>query len=148
VQKDRKEGKKALTAMILLLPVLIALGALGGVSAGTPLSHVNSRVRLAERVWMEDTGKVTDTTEPSDAFRGTARPKDELYAEVVRINGKFAVGGGVFGGFVGLVIGSKLIQFSLRRRRVEYEADRSSCLSCGRCFAYCPVKKDSAIADA
>jgi len=148
VQKDRKEGKKALTAMILLLPVLIALGALGGIRAGTSLSHVNSRVRLAERVWMEDTGKVTDTIEPSDAFRGTGRPKDELYAEAVRINGKFAVGGGVFGGFVGLVIGSKLIQFSLRRRRVEYEADQSSCLSCGRCFAYCPVKKDSAIADA
>lgn len=140
--KDRKEGKKAFTFIVILLPVLIVFGALLGVRAGTPLSHVNPRVRLAERIWMEDTKIVGDTTESSDAFRGTGRPKDELYAEAVRINGKFAVGGGVFGGFVGLVIGSKLILLFLRRRQVDYEADRSSCLSCGRCFAYCPIGKD------
>jgi NosR/NirI family transcriptional regulator, nitrous oxide reductase regulator len=140
--KDRKEGKKAFTFIIILLPVLIILGALLGVRAGTPLSHVNPRVRLAERVWMEDTKIVGDTTESSVAFRGTGRTKDELYAEAIRINGKFVIGGGIFGGFVGLVIGSKLILLFLRRRQIDYEADRASCLSCGRCFAYCPVGKD------
>jgi len=141
--KDRKEGKKPFTAMILLLPVLIVLGALLGIRAGIPLSHVNPRVRLAERVWMEDTGIVADTTDASNAFRGTGRTKDELYAEIININGKFTIGGGILGGFIGLVIGSKLIQFSLRRKQTEYEADRSSCVSCGRCFAYCPVGKDA-----
>jgi len=140
--KDRKEGKKAFTFIVILLPVLITLGALLGVRAGTPLSHVNPRVRLAERIWIEDTKIVGDTTESSNAFRGTGRPKDGLYAEAVSINGKFVIGGGIFGGFVGLVIGSKLILLFLRRRQMDYEADRSSCLSCGRCFAYCPVGKD------
>ena len=74
--KDRKEGKKAFTFIVILLPLLITLGALLGVRAGTPLSHVNPRVRLAERIWMEDTKIVGDTTESSDAFRGTGSPKD------------------------------------------------------------------------
>jgi ferredoxin len=25
-----------------------------------------------------------------------------------------------------------------RRRNADYEPDRGECLSCGRCFAYCP----------
>jgi len=141
--KSQKEGKKYFTTMILLLPALIAIGVFLGIRAGTPLARVNPRVRLAERIWMEDTDNVKDTTEASDAFRGTGHPKDELYAEALIINRKFTFGGGIFGGFVGLVIGSKLIKFSLRRRQIDYEADRSSCLSCGRCFAYCPVGKEA-----
>jgi ferredoxin len=48
------------------------------------------------------------------------------------------MGGWIVGGFVGLVIGLKLIGLSIRRKRTDYEADRASCLACGRCFKYCP----------
>jgi NosR/NirI family transcriptional regulator, nitrous oxide reductase regulator len=32
----------------------------------------------------------------------------------------------------------KLIHLSLRRRRTDYQPDRAACVSCGRCFWYCP----------
>ena len=42
------------------------------------------------------------------------------------------------GAWIGLVIGVKLIHLNIRRRRTEYEPDRANCVSCGRCFWYCP----------
>ena len=45
------------------------------------------------------------------------------------------------GGWVGLVIGVKLIHLSLRRRRTDYSPDRGGCVSCGRCFWYCPCEQ-------
>lgn len=38
----------------------------------------------------------------------------------------------------GLVIAVKLIALTLRRERTEYEVDHAACLSCGRCYEYCP----------
>ncbi|HGJ64647.1 TPA: 4Fe-4S binding protein, partial [bacterium] len=131
-----KENKKLFVIMILLLPILIAGGVFLGIQSGAPLSHVNFKVRLAEQIWLEDTNAVTETTEPSEAFRGTGNPKEALYQEVINIKRKFTIGSGIFGGFVGLVIASKLISLALRNKRTDFEADRSNCISCGRCFAY------------
>jgi ferredoxin len=36
----------------------------------------------------------------------------------------------------------KLISLSVFRRRTDYEADRATCLACGRCFPYCPVEHE------
>jgi hypothetical protein len=63
---------------------------------------------------------------------------EELYDEASAIRAKFAIGGWFLGGFVGLVAGLKLISLTVRRQRPDYEADRASCLACGRCFEYCP----------
>ncbi|MHC4483100.1 MAG: 4Fe-4S binding protein, partial [Planctomycetota bacterium] len=62
----------------------------------------------------------------------------DLYDEASAIIDRFAFGGWFFGGFVGLVVGLKLIGLSVRRQRTDYEADRASCIACGRCFEYCP----------
>jgi Pyruvate/2-oxoacid:ferredoxin oxidoreductase delta subunit len=39
---------------------------------------------------------------------------------------------------VGLVFGVKLVQLTVRRQRTDFEPDRGACVSCGRCFWYCP----------
>jgi len=139
--RNRLEGKKYLAILIVLLPVLIVTGGFIGFKLSTPFSHVNSTVSLAERVWLEDTGKVEGTTDASDAFRQTGRPVNELYDEAWAIKKQFNLGGALFGGFIGLVIGIKLIYLSIRRRRIDYETDRNLCLSCGRCFSYCPIDR-------
>ena len=54
----------------------------------------------------------------------------------------FALGGALFGAFIGLVIGGKLLALSVKRRRTDYEADRASCLACGRCYSYCPKEHE------
>jgi ferredoxin len=97
-----------------------------------------------------------------EAFRNTGRPPAALYEEASQHwfpleVGKFlkclltfqfarAAGllktfhwlGGGLGAWAGLVIGIRLIALSLHRRRVDYEPDRANCVSCGRCFWYCP----------
>jgi len=55
---------------------------------------------------------------------------------------RFALGGALLGGFLGFVVGGKLIALSVRRRRTDYEADPAGCLACGRCYRYCPKEHE------
>lgn len=137
--RNRFAGKKILAWFIASLPVLIIIGILLGLFVSKPLSRINPTVSLAQRVYLEETGKEKEMTEASDAFRRTGRSPDELYADAAKINKQFIIGAGIMGGFLGLVFGVKLIQLSVKRVRTDYEADRISCVSCGRCFKYCPV---------
>ena len=110
--------------------------------AGSNLDDVMSRshptVRLAERVMLEESDQVEGTTDASSAFRGSGKSTEALYSEASTIRSQFYLGGWLFGGFIGLVIGIKLINSSIRHNRTDYEADRASCLACGRCFQACP----------
>lgn len=120
-EKDRSKGKRALAFLFFLLPIFIVVGTLIGIKLGTPLSKVNRNVTLSERIWTEETGVVKGTTESSDAFRSTGKLKEELYESALKINKKFAKGSGILGGFMGMVIGSKMILLSIRRNRMNYE---------------------------
>jgi NAD-dependent dihydropyrimidine dehydrogenase PreA subunit len=120
------------------LPVLVLASGWAGAGLKAVTSRVHATVRLAERIYLEDTGKVEGTTDASSAFRATGKEVKELYDEAFAIIDEFALGGWLLGGFVGLVIGLKLIRLTVRRKRTDYEADRASCLACGRCFEYCP----------
>ncbi len=135
---DYKKGKKRLTFLIVLLPVLMFAG--GWMTSG--VKHVTARmhetVRLAERIHAEETSQVTDSTDASAAFRAAGRAIQELYDEAQDIRADFGTGGWIFGAFVGLVVGLKLIGLSVWRQRTDYEASRASCLACGRCYKCCP----------
>ena len=41
----------------------------------------------------------------------------------------------------GWFFGGKLVSLSGESRRKGYEPDRTNCLGCGRCFAYCPRER-------
>jgi ferredoxin len=102
---------------------------------------VHATVRLADRIYLEETGQAEDTTDASSAFRATGKEVKDLYAEALEIQAGFGLGGWLSGGFVGLVLALKLIAVSCRRRRTDYQADRAGCLACGRCFEYCPQEQ-------
>jgi hypothetical protein len=76
---------------------------------------------------------------PDDLALERARqtPK-EILTEAAGIRHRFDIGGWIFGAWVGLVIGAKLISLSVRRKRTDYEPDRGECFACARCFEYCP----------
>ncbi len=135
-------GKKRLAVLLLLLPILILLCGWTGSGLRKVTSRMHQTVRLAERIHLEDTGKVEDTTDASLAFRATGKETKALYEDALNIRAEFGLGGWFFGGFIGLVIGLKLITVSVWRQRTDYEADRASCLACGRCFKYCPKERE------
>ena len=135
---DYNKSKRRLMFLIILLPILVlSFGWIGSVLRPVT-SRVHATVRLADRIYLEETGQEEETTDASNAFRATGKEIKELYAEALAIQSRFGLGGWLSGGFVGLVIALKLIGLSLRRRRTDYEADRAGCLACGRCFEYCP----------
>ena len=140
--KEYKVAKLRLAFLLVLLPILICAGGWGGYELRGWLAQVHPQVRLAQRVYLEENGQVEGTTDASDAFRATGRPSAELYAEATEIRDRFAIGGVLFGAFVGLVIGGKLLTLSVKRRRTDYEADPASCLACGRCYSYCPKEHE------
>jgi ferredoxin len=136
--RDYVIARKRLVFLMLVLPALVLLGGWLGSSVKAVTARAHETVRLAERIYLEESGAVTDTTDASSAFRATGKEIGQLYSEASNIRSQFGLGGWVFGGFVGLVIGLKLIGLSIWRQRKDYEADRASCLACGRCFEYCP----------
>jgi ferredoxin len=136
--KEYSRSKKRLALLMVLLPVLAFLGGWAGYGLKATTAKMHATVRLAERVRLEETGKVEGTTDASDAFRALGTETAELYDDASDIRARFGLGGWILGGFVGFVIGMKLIGVSVWRHRTDYEADRASCLACGRCFEYCP----------
>lgn len=135
-------AKRRLALFLVLLPILVAGGGWGGYALKSQLARVHPRVRTAERVYLEEAGQVQGTTNVSDAFRATGQTTEVLYADATRIRGRFALGGALLGGFIGLVAGGKLLVLSIRRRRTEYEADPAGCFACGRCYKSCPKEHE------
>ena len=136
--RDYDKSKKRLAFLILLLPVLVLSAAWAVSTASDSMSRVHATVRLADRINLEESGKVKETTDASSAFWATGREVKELYAEASNIQAAIKTGSWLLGGFLGLVIALKLIVHSVRRTRIDYEADKAGCLACGRCFKYCP----------
>ena len=134
-------GKKRLGFFIVLLPMLIYACGWAGSAVSDSSSRSHATVRLAERIYAENIGQVQEISDASTAFRATGKSVEQLYDEASSIKEDFVLGGWLAGGFVGLVIGLKLIRHSVWRGGSDYEADRAGCLACGRCFEYCPRER-------
>ena len=142
----RRSGRTRLLMLLVLLPILIAAGVGLGRLLAVPMARLHADVRLAEEVHAEqvqiqETGEIEEESDAIRAFRETGREPEELYTGARGLQRQFASAGFWLGGWVGLVIGVKLIHLSLRRRRTDYSPDRGGCVSCGRCFWYCPCEQ-------
>ncbi|NQT18912.1 MAG: 4Fe-4S binding protein [Planctomycetes bacterium] len=137
----RTEGKKRLAILLMIFPVIVAAGALLGRAIGPPMAWADPTVQTADLVW-EFQGKNPETL-PDEviAFRKAGRPRAELFREADDLKRKYNLAGWILGAWVGIVIGGKLIALATRRTRTEYEADRAECVTCGRCFSYCPRER-------
>lgn len=142
VPVDRRIGAKRVGLLLLLTPAIVAVTAWTGMTAHGLVARLHPTVRLAERVAAEEQGAAPrgETTIESDAFRAGKQSPAELYAEANAIEHRFKRASAWFGGFMGLVICGKLLRLSVIRKSSDYVADRGTCLSCARCFAYCPVE--------
>jgi ferredoxin len=138
--EDSGKGVRRLAVLLVLLPVLAAGGGFAGYAMHGFLAEAHRTVRLADQLVLEKQGAVESNLE-IETFRASGSTRDELVAEASEVRESFAVGGTLVGVFAGLMFGIKLVGHSVHRKREGYEPDRAECLSCGRCFAYCPVEQ-------
>jgi len=127
-----------LVFFLVLLPILVVLGGILGSHLAVPLSHLDPAVELAEQIWAEDHELTQTTTDASDAFRNTQRPAEQLYQAAASQRAKLAWAAMALGGWVGLVVGLKLIALARYPKQTNYDPNKTDCVSCGRCFWYCP----------
>lgn len=139
---ERPRALRRLAYALAALPLLTLGGGWLGGQLAVPLSRLHPVVRLADRVRQEETAKVEGGNDASDAFRNTGRAKEDLYRDAIRRTNAFGRAGMWFGAWTGLVVAVKLIYLCLRRRREDYQPDRAGCVSCGRCFWYCPEEQN------
>ena len=135
---EREAARQRLIVVLAAAPLLIASGAILGWAMRSSLAGLHPTVQLARQVRLAQTGRAEMRTDATEAFRASGESVESLYERADAVVEKFAWGGGLFGGWVGLVFAVKMVQLSLRRRRTDYEPDRGACVSCGRCFWYCP----------
>lgn len=142
VKEERTEGVKRIIGYMLVLPVLIAAGALLMRASSDSLSTANREVRLHEMV-TEYEAQSDPQTIPLEveAFYMEGRTMEDLAASADAVRAQFRTISTWCGAFMGLVLSIALIRFSVKRRRETYEIDMSSCVACGKCFDYCPQNK-------
>jgi polyferredoxin len=135
--------RRRLGWLLLLLPVLVAAGAWLGGRLSVPLARLDPNVALAEKFLdPKKAAPLPGVQTPQSLALGRAEenPK-ELLAAAAAARQKFATASWLFGGWVGLVIGVKLIGLSLRAPRTDFEPDRGACFGCARCFSFCPNER-------
>ncbi len=135
----REVGVRRLRKLLVLFPLIVIAGGVAGFLIYIPLSTAHPVVSLAEQVALEDSGVTTVMTLASEAFRETGQSVADLYTEALMVRNKFKLGSVLLGIWLGIVIGGKLLSLSVYRSRKDYEPDRATCLSCGRCYESCPV---------
>lgn len=142
VKEERTEGVKRIIGYMLVLPVLMAAGALLMRASSDSLSIANREVRLYEMV-TEYEAQSDPQTIPLEveAFYMEGRTMEDLAASADAVRAQFRTISTWCGAFMGLVLSIALIRFSVKRRRETYEIDMSSCVACGKCFDYCPQNK-------
>ncbi|MEY4385969.1 MAG: hypothetical protein RLY20_1252 [Verrucomicrobiota bacterium] len=132
--------RRRLAGFVILLPVLMLTGAWLGGLLGGPAARLNPHVALAEDyLAVKDQAPTQVANTPAELALSRARlDPQSLVTKAAQIKRQIVIGGWIFGAWVGLVIGGKLISLSVRRTRTDFEPDRGGCFSCARCFESCP----------
>ena len=132
--------RRRLGWLVLLVPALIVGGGLIGSRLAVPVAKLNPTVELAERYIKQqkspvDYGLMTPETL---SLQRADRDPEALLKSATDLRHRFWLACVAFGGWIGLVLGMKLVTLSLRTLRTDFEPDRGACFACARCFRSCP----------
>jgi polyferredoxin len=142
MSESKPKSIRRLVMLFTLLPMIV-IGSGWVVShMHIPLSRQHSVVSLAEEILLEDSGQRTVSTLETRTFRSLGKPTEVLLTEAREIQDRFKSGGWILGGFLGLIFGIKLVNLSVRKKHIEYTTNTGTCLSCARCFDYCPFEQE------
>lgn len=138
IKESRAKGVRRVLLYMIVLPLLMGVGAMLLRSVSDTLSLVNKRVQLLELVKTGQADTQSIETVELQAFFGKGGTVEDLQKEVEVVQSQFKMHSTWVGAFFGLVVGLTLLSLSLKRTRKTYTIDSAACISCGRCFSYCP----------
>lgn len=135
------KGRNRLIVLLVLIPVFILSGGFLASRLYKPLSTIHPTVSLAEEIkWEIDKNKKTGSEE-SMAFHSSGIQMSQLFNDAARVQSFIYTGGWLGGALLGLFFGISLLKTSVVRRQTDYVPDKGNCVSCGKCYRYCPVEK-------
>jgi NosR/NirI family transcriptional regulator, nitrous oxide reductase regulator len=127
---------------IILIPVWILLGGFTISRSSHILARLNQDVYLAEVMVAHPELNNDEKNIDIQTFLSSGKLLETQIRDAKVIQQKFSIGGWILGGFLGLIIGIKLVSELFINKKKEYQPYRADCYSCGRCMEYCPVKKE------
>lgn len=138
VKESRMQGVKRIVNYFVILPLVIATGAILLRSVTPQLSRAHKDVRLYDMVIEYEAEPQNILSVELEAFYGQGGTIGELTESYERVQADFKLYATIAGALIGLVIGITLIKLSVKRTRRQYEIDCAACVACARCFSYCP----------
>jgi ferredoxin len=145
VNEERSRSLLRLKTYIALLPVWIIAGAAAGWFSADIVSSFHPDVKLLRVVELDQAGAAGARSLESEGLRIDAEVITVLRARSDAAKKSFKLGMVILGVYLGIVAGARSIRRSTFKKRACYEADPVTCVSCGRCYGYCPKGTNSAI---
>jgi len=143
LKESRSAGVNRILRYMVFLPLMIIAGAVTMYMLSDKFSKVNKDVKLYDMVIENEIKPQATQSLELQAFYGEEKTVEELEAQVAEIKKEFRVWSGIIGAFIGLIIALTLINLSVKRTRKLYEIDDANCVSCGKCFSYCPQNQNN-----
>jgi NosR/NirI family nitrous oxide reductase transcriptional regulator len=146
-REDKKNESrwKGSLLYIILIPVLAVAGGVTLYNLAPSIASVNNTVKLAREIRYEKEKGIAAVSLAAVAYQESGKTEKELFDEEQDIVNRFRTGAPWVGIFLGLVLGLGFFSASTRNLRTEYLPDKGKCVSCGKCFKYCPVKIKSKV---
>jgi polyferredoxin len=143
---ESQDEKKRSSAMrialsLIVFPVLVGAGIFAGGILAPVFGRLSPDVILQEQLRKEEAAGKAGLTEETRLYRETGEAFSLLDARVLKTQQALVVGSPVFGGLLGLVVALRLLGLAVPRTNRDYAIDRAACVSCGRCFEFCPEEK-------
>jgi len=139
-REDPEKSRRRFILYLLLIPVFSIAGAYIMSGLSPVLSGINSDVRLAREIRLENETGVESVSDEVVAFKESDKTETELFADEELIMRRFKKGSPLVGIFLGISLGIGMVSLTIRSRKNEYKPHQGKCFSCGRCFKYCPIK--------
>lgn len=122
-KETQRTGLSWMIIFIMLIPLWMTLFGIVGKRLAAPAHVVDRIIKLQE--WQ--------------AKKATEKRAAEI-EELIKETHKNDFAGMYVGALFGLIWGASLVSLTLKKERDKYEANKSDCIVCGRCYNYCPVE--------
>lgn len=131
--ENHDQAVNRLNWLVSLSPFLLAIGIFTGIQLGTMISDHHDLLILNADV---EAQKINE--DHVIAFFANDGDVEKLKRESVVKRTQIARQGGVFGGFMSLVLAGFIYASTRRKINVSHEVNPWACVGCGRCYSYCP----------